>query len=66
MTRRDYLNPDYPPALCDQAERADRLAHFAPAPAQDGTPHGAAILALLGAAAFLAVAAIILAALGVV
>ena len=26
MTRRDYLNPDYPPALCDEAERAAKTA----------------------------------------
>jgi len=26
---RDYLNPNYPPALCDADERTDRLAHFA-------------------------------------
>lgn len=62
---RDYLNPAYPPALCDEAERADRLAHFAqPAPTQDGgVPHGAAIVIAVG---LLALAAIIAATLGVV
>ncbi len=40
MTSRDYLDPAYPPALCDEAERADRLAHFAqsPAPASNLAP----------------------------
>jgi len=70
VTRRDYLNPDYPPALCDPDKRADRLAHFAqpapitPAPAQDGgVPHLAAIVI---AVVVLALAAIAAATLGVV
>lgn len=62
MTHRDYLNPSYPPALCDEAERADRLAHFAQ-PAPDGTPHGAAVAII--AAAALVLAAIALAVTGV-
>jgi len=62
VTHRDYLNPIYPPALCDEAERADRLAHFAQ-PAQDGTPHGAAVAII--AVAVLIAAALALAVTGV-
>lgn len=51
---------------CDDPTRGVQLSAELDMPAQDGTPHGAAIIALLGVAAFVAVAAILMAALGVV